>query len=214
MTDWSVIMPVSTRQQRLAAQKDQTRGRILAGARVAFASRGYHGAAMDDVAREAGVSKGALYVHFPGKEELFVSLVEDCAAVMAERVLAAIERAEGGANKVAAALRAAVEAFSENENLTRLLLIESVGLSPALENKRFALQAALTSLVQRYLDGAVADGGIPLQDTALAAAVWIGAVNEVVVRWLHVRQPTQLLDVVPPLTTLLLRSVGFPEGRS
>jgi AcrR family transcriptional regulator len=169
---------------------------------------------MDDVAREAGLSKGALYVHFVGgKEELFVSLVEDCAAVLAGRVLAAISQAKGGANKVAAALRAAVEAFSENESLTRLLLIESVGLTPALEEKRFALQSSLSSLVQRYLDDAVTDGDLPPQDTALAASAWIGAVNEVVVRWLHLREPRRLLDVVPPLTTLLLRSVGFPERR-
>ncbi|MDR5682984.1 MAG: TetR/AcrR family transcriptional regulator [Armatimonadota bacterium] len=213
MTDRSVVMPASTRQQRLAAQKDHTRGRILQAARTVFAARGYHGTTMDDVAREAGLSKGALYVHFPGKEDLFVSLVEDCAAALAERVLAAIGAAEGGANKVAAALRAAVEAFSENESLTRLLLIEAVGLSPALEQKRFALQAALTSLVQRHLDDAASDGDIPQQDTALAAAAWIGAVNEVVVRWLHARQPARLLDVVSPLTTLLLRSVGFPEER-
>jgi AcrR family transcriptional regulator len=209
------MMTLSERRQRLATQKDQTRGRILVAARSAFAAGGYHGTAMDDVAHEAGLSKGALYVHFPGgKEELFVSLVEDCAAILAERVMNAIEGTRGGRNKVAAALRAAVEAFSENENLTRLLLIESVGLSPALEEKRFALQATLAALVGGHLDDAAADGDIPPQDTALAASAWIGAVNEVVVRWLHVRQPRHLPEVVPPLTTLLLRSVGFPEERS
>jgi AcrR family transcriptional regulator len=39
-------------------------------ARVVFAKKGYHDATMDDVAKEVGVSKGALYSYFKSKEDL------------------------------------------------------------------------------------------------------------------------------------------------
>lgn len=201
------------RRAQGALQKDRTRARILEAAQHVFATKGYHRALMDDVAREAGLSKGALYFHFPSKEELFLSLVEDAAEQLAQRVLEAIEGARGGEAKVRAALRAAVTAFSENEALTRLVLVEWVGLGPAFHGKRFALQRALADLIRAQLDRAMAEGDIPPQDTELAAFAWIGAIQELVIRWLVVRQPPQLQDLVPGLSTLLLRSVGFsPEG--
>ncbi len=203
----------SGRRAQLTLQKDRTRARILEAAQRVFASKGYHRALMDDVAQEAGLSKGALYFHFPSKEELFLSLVEDAAEQLAQRVLEAIEGARGGEAKVRAALHAAIEAFSEKEALTRLLLVEWVSLGPDFQAKRFALQRALADLIREQLDRAVAEGDIPPQDTELASFAWIGAIQALVVRWLYVRQPARLTDLVPDLSTLLLRSVGFPlEG--
>ncbi len=193
-----------------ALQKDRTRARILEAARLAFASSGYHRTLVDDVAREAGVSKGAVYVHFPSKEDLFLALLDDSAATLAERVVSAIASARGARGRVEAALQAALGAFEENEALTRLLLLESVGLSPQVERRRWELRCALAALIQGYLDEAVAEGDIPPQDTALAAAAWLGAVSEVVLRWLHERRPS-LGETVPALTALLLRSAGFRE---
>ncbi len=41
-----------------------------------FAEKGYYETSMDDIVRAAGLSKGSLYWHFPGKRELFRSLIE------------------------------------------------------------------------------------------------------------------------------------------
>lgn len=55
------------------------RDQILRGAREIFLASGYDGASMGEVAREAGVSKGTLYVYFDSKEDLFAALVtEEC----------------------------------------------------------------------------------------------------------------------------------------
>lgn len=62
---------------RPAAGADpRKREQILEGAWRAFRDRGFDAASMEDVRREAGVSKGTLYVYFEGKEELFEALVE------------------------------------------------------------------------------------------------------------------------------------------
>lgn len=53
-----------------------TRGKILAVAKELFAARGYFGVSMQDLADTLGVSKAALYYHFPGKEKLFLAAVE------------------------------------------------------------------------------------------------------------------------------------------
>lgn len=59
------------RRQRKA---DRTRADLLeAGMRV-FAAKGYEGASVDDIAREAGYTKGAVYSHFGSKRDLFVTI--------------------------------------------------------------------------------------------------------------------------------------------
>lgn len=47
------------------------RGRLLEAAAALFARWGYDKTSVDDIARECGISKGAVYLEFPGKEELF-----------------------------------------------------------------------------------------------------------------------------------------------
>ncbi|MGO4854467.1 TetR/AcrR family transcriptional regulator C-terminal domain-containing protein [Phaeovulum sp. W22_SRMD_FR3] len=62
---------------RCPAGEDPTkRQQIMAGAEKVFTTLGFDGASMSDISREAGVSKGTLYVYFQGKEDLFAALIE------------------------------------------------------------------------------------------------------------------------------------------
>jgi AcrR family transcriptional regulator len=56
--------------------KEERRSQIVDAAITCFAKRGYYEASMDDIAREAGLSKGSLYWYFPSKRDLFRSLIE------------------------------------------------------------------------------------------------------------------------------------------
>jgi AcrR family transcriptional regulator len=50
--------------------KEEAKFKIIQATRTVFAKKGYHDATMDDIARELGVSKGALYSYFKSKEDL------------------------------------------------------------------------------------------------------------------------------------------------
>lgn len=60
------------------------RSRLLAACRAAFAQAGVDGARVEDIARAAGVSKGAFYLHFDSKEAAVAALVADFFAVMGD----------------------------------------------------------------------------------------------------------------------------------
>jgi AcrR family transcriptional regulator len=62
------------------------RGKILAGARRAFARHGYEGATVKVLEAETGLSRGAIFHHFRDKEALFLALAEDDATRTAEVV--------------------------------------------------------------------------------------------------------------------------------
>lgn len=77
------------RKQTKAEKHAATRAILLATARRLFAASGYADTGTEDVVREAGVTRGALYYHFADKRALFEAVVE----MMAQDVLAAIELA-------------------------------------------------------------------------------------------------------------------------
>jgi AcrR family transcriptional regulator len=65
------------RTRAARAQGREARDELLAAALRVFARRGYREAGVDEIAAEAGYSKGALYWHFSGKEELLQTLLEE-----------------------------------------------------------------------------------------------------------------------------------------
>jgi len=66
-----------TRPSLRDEQKALTRRRLLEAAESVFARRGFHGASVEEIAREAGATTGALYSNFAGKEDLFLALFEE-----------------------------------------------------------------------------------------------------------------------------------------
>jgi len=188
--------------------KVATRDRILHAALTVFAEKGYHRAAVDDIVRASRTSKGAVYHHFPNKEALFLALVDEFAARLAEAIAAAIATSHGALGKVEAALCAGLETFARHRELARILLLESVSLGPAYETKRAEVHGRFAELIQSYLDQAVAEGSIARLDTRIATLMWLGAVNEIVIQWLHSGEPDLLARALPALTPMLLRSIG------
>ncbi len=61
-----------TRQKRL----DHTRAMLLDAAEELFVRKGVSGAALEEIADAAGYTRGAIYAHFGGKEELFLAVIE------------------------------------------------------------------------------------------------------------------------------------------
>jgi AcrR family transcriptional regulator len=68
-----VTEPRLTRKER----QERTRSHLLRAAGTVFARRGFAHASIDQVAAEAGYTKGAFYANFASKEELFLALLEE-----------------------------------------------------------------------------------------------------------------------------------------
>jgi AcrR family transcriptional regulator len=88
--------PAARVDRRTRAARDEGReGRdeFLAAALRVFARRGYGHAGVDEIAAEAGYSKGALYWHFSGKEDLLLTLLEERIDAPTREVVALLESA-------------------------------------------------------------------------------------------------------------------------
>ena len=107
--------------------KEARRSHILAAALRCFARRGYYATTVDEIAAAAGVSKGAPYVYFDGKEELFRELYArwDCGLnEQIEAALAGLEESERRSPRrmLEVALIAVGAHVSENADLCRVLI--------------------------------------------------------------------------------------------
>jgi AcrR family transcriptional regulator len=193
---------------------DATRERILEAAADVFAEKGFYGAAVDDIVRASDTSKGAFYFHFPNKQGIFVALLDHLTARLLSRVEQAMAAETDPVRRLDAALQAVVSAFAQRRRLARLLLVEAAGLGHAMDQRLLAVHARFIALIKRELDQALAQGPLAARvpDTELVACAWMGALNEVVVRWLYTGQPEPLERVAPVLRELLLRSIGAEPG--
>ncbi len=190
--------------------QNPTRQRILEAAIRVFAQKGYHDARMDDIVQEAGSSKGSVYFHFPSKEGLFLALIDEFARRLEDHLTAAIEEQQGGMARVEAALEAGLQVFAQYRQLAKIFLVQAVGLGQSFEEKRRAILDRFADLIRQYLDEAIADGDIPPLDTEIAALVWVGAINELVMRWIQTGRPSRE-RLLPTLRLMLLRSIAFDE---
>jgi AcrR family transcriptional regulator len=151
-----------------------TRDRIEAAAMRLFVEQGVAETTVRDIAQAVGVSEGALYRHFTGKEQLVWQLFERHYTEFAGRLgtLASVE--SHTRDKVAAMIRGFCQAHDDNPILFRFLLFT--------QHEQLGRLAEHTptpvSVMRAVVESGIASGDIPPQDADLATALVFGVVLE------------------------------------
>jgi AcrR family transcriptional regulator len=150
-----------------------TRAQLLDAAERVFARDGLRGASVDAIASEAGYSTGAVYSNFKGKEDLFLTLVEERIDPRLASVYEAMEaELAAGVAPLEAARRFVATLRSERDSF--LLLIDFWGQAvrdPAAAERFNERHARLRAIVGRLLDAALpereAGAGLPTDQLAI-----------------------------------------------
>ncbi|MFC1997117.1 TetR/AcrR family transcriptional regulator [Chloroflexota bacterium] len=187
-----------------------TRYRILSAAINIFSHKGYHNTSVDEIVKAAETSKGGIYFHFLSKQDIFLGLIDEFADLLERRISKSIQDCNGGIQRVDAALNALLETFQEYRKLSKIFLVQAVGLGIAFEDKQLQIHDRFIMIVKTHLDEAVEEGAIEPIDTQIAAYAWMGAINEVVIRWIHTGEP-DLERSLPSIRSFLLRSIGLSK---
>ncbi len=96
-----------------AAHEQEVRDRILVAASHVFGTKGYQGATIADVVRESGLSVGAIYTYFSGKDELFRQSCDLISAQGLEELAARIASATTTAERLRIAIELYIETIDE-----------------------------------------------------------------------------------------------------
>ena len=152
-----------------------TRAQLLDAAERVFARDGLRGASVDTIALEAGYSTGAVYSNFKGKEDLFLTLVEERIDPRLAKVYEAMEaELAAGAPPLEAARRFVSTLRGERDAF--LLLIDFWGQAardPAAAERFAQRHARLRATVGHLLDAAIPERkpGVGLPTDQLAATL-------------------------------------------
>lgn len=96
--------PVTRPAPRWRRRKDARPGEILSSALDSFVDRGFQGTRLEDVARQAGCTKGTIFLYYPGKAELFKAAVREAMLPMLEAAEQMVQNHRGSSRDLLEAL--------------------------------------------------------------------------------------------------------------
>jgi AcrR family transcriptional regulator len=149
------------------------REQILAAARRCFIDQGFHPTRMDDIAREAQLSKGGVYFHFKSKQEVFDSLVEEEYAASMGFLRSVIEDDAPIEAKMARLGEHYLEYFSSAPEAPRFFVVmgEMALRDERLANRLLEMQTAYIEMVASLIDQGVRAGLLREVDSRAVAAI-------------------------------------------
>jgi len=163
--------PSSLRAEQVA----QTRGALVAAGRRLFGTRGFAATSVEDIARDARVTTGALYHHFPTKAAVFEAVFEQ---VHEDLMQASAQAAAGAADPVdlmVAGFGAFLDAMLEPE-VQRIIVTDGpavLGLARFTElDERYAFAATVAAI-----EAANAAGALTVADPGTLARLLFGALT-------------------------------------
>ena len=151
---------------------------ILRAAVDVFASKGYHGCRIADVAKEAGVAYGLVYHYFKNKDELLQTVFEEGWGGFIQRIRDVIGREQHLSAQVRAVTEVAFEAYRHDPRGVRVLILE-IARSPAGGRvDRHGVFSEVLSLAAAMFQGAQARGELREGlDPTLCAAMLFGSLE-------------------------------------
>lgn len=166
------------RKSSNAERSGATRAALVAAARPLFAARGYAGVGAEEIVAAAGVTRGALYHHFGGKEGLLAAVYEQLEQELLERIGARV--AEAGATDPLAALQVGADGFLEacsEPEVNRVVLLDAPSVL-GWERWREIGWRYGAGLTEGVVQAAIDAGQIAPQPARPLAHLLLGALDE------------------------------------
>jgi AcrR family transcriptional regulator len=142
-----------------------------------FVARGYHAAAMDEIAERAGVSKPVLYQHFPGKQDLYLALLDESIEALVEAVRNALVSTNDNRQRVNATFAAYFEYVAEHRGTFRLVFESDLTSEPAVRERIDQVDRECAELISRVIkeDAGLADDEAHLLSISLVGMAQVSA---------------------------------------
>lgn len=169
-------------KERKEREREARRNDILDAAKNVFFDKGFNGTTMDQIAEVAELSKGSLYLHFPSKEDLYVSILLEGLDLLNETFKEAVEGIKGWENKLRRIGQAYYDFYKENNNYFRILFFlyhSEIATHVSAELYQMCFEKGLSCL--NYLNQALKEGTDageiePLDPMGMSFILW-GAFN-------------------------------------
>ncbi len=156
-----------------SVQKQKTRQNILEAAYCLFGSKGILGTRMQDVAEAAGVSHGAVFMHFKTQEALVSAVIEDFGGKVAMRT----HELAAGQTGVRGVLGAHLQMLADFEDFYCRLIAEMDRLPAVCRDQFVVIQSAVSLHLSQAAEGEMRQGTVRRMPVHLLFNTWVGLVH-------------------------------------
>ncbi len=157
----------------------------MAAAEKVFAARGFFHARVAEIAREAGVADGTIYLYFKSKDDLLISLFEQRMERVNADLAAAVAAESTAEGKLLAFVRTYLGLIKENPNIAEVLTIELRQSSKFMKEAANPRFGDLLKLIATVVAEGQASGELSAEIPApIAARMMFGILDELALAWL------------------------------
>lgn len=189
--------------------------RILEAAIKVFAEQGFHQSTISQIAREAGVADGTIYLYFKNKDDILVQFYEFKTTQVFKRFREAVDQAETAVEKLRNLIRVHLEEFQRDPDMAMVYQVETrqqrrLAEKPIKEMSKM-YRDVITELVELGQEEGTMRRNLYL---GMVKRLINGAVDEVINAWIHTGRSYDLVSMADPLVELFIRGIGATNDGS
>ena len=188
----------------------ETRSLILREAEKLFASRGYNGVSIRDLARACGVSNAALYYHFESKEAIFIATLREALRTLRKAVEQAAKEGANLREKLLRISQAYLGVLQQKRSIIQLTLLETGGLGKDIAGLINEYHEQIPGLVADVVRQNMRKGGFRDVDPHIVAVTLLWTLNAFIVRQIVSGEAIVEEEIVPSVLDLVF--LGFATG--
>ncbi|MBU4489447.1 MAG: TetR family transcriptional regulator [Actinobacteria bacterium] len=172
--------------ERLATLSDEERRTfaILDAAFHVFSVNGYHNATVDDIAQEAGVSKGTCYQYFESKEDIFIATIDRTLDKVITEAKASVGEEQDARAKLGMKGLTFISNFSDLQFMFIGLYSEILGGNERLRKKASEIQSFVVDFIVEDIELGIEQGVVRQVDSAVVSYALLGIAEVVANRFL------------------------------
>jgi AcrR family transcriptional regulator len=194
------------------ATDQNTRKAIVDASMGLFARRGYHGTSVAQIAEATGLTKGALYWYFKGKEDLFLTVLDSIRAHWRDAIVSRVEASVGVREKLEQLFDATSEMVASTENPYSMhLFLISAGAQPEITDFEDAIKSAYNDykkLISDTIRSGQEEGEIRRDIDAESAALGIIGCLEGIVLQARLHPPATVAASVAEMKRHFINSLA------
>ena len=194
-------------------EKNHKYHQILEAAIKVFARQGFHQSTVAQIAKEAGVADGTIYLYFKNKDDILVQFFNYKTKQVFDSFRAEVARTESSLDKLRYLIRRHLEEFQRNREMAVVYQVETHQNSRLAEPQIREMSKMYRDIISEIVEQGQQEGAIRKDlYVGLVKRFIIGAVDEVINTWLHSKGDYDLVSMAEPLVELFIKGIGYSDS--
>jgi len=174
-----------------------------------FAEQGFFQSTISQIAREAGVADGTIYLYFKNKDDILVNFFNFKTKMVFDKFREEVNKADNALDKLRFLVRRHLGEFQRDRNMAVVYQAETHQNRRMAEEQIKSMATMYMNIVSEIVEKGQQEGSIRRDlYVGMVKRFILGSVDEVINTWLHSEGEYDLVSMADPLVELFIRGIG------